>query len=300
VAPVFQTGPALEFRHKVMQWLWTGRIGAVVTGAARIGKTTAVEILSDTLYDRYQRPVPVFIMAVEQLDKPTIKSINWQLCSDAGIRTTKNQTSYQLSTAFVHWLLDETDRCDVAQIVLFIDECQRLTPDQFDAFADLYNKLRVKKRYSLTVFMGNDDETSRLTETMKTKAFAHIRGRFFNERWRYRGLRSIGEVRDCLSQYDQLISPKGSGASLIKELLPEASVSEFRLAHAAPLFWGVFQNYKQRCRLTEWGMESFAIATNTLLADLLPRYGLENLTEEMVEEAVRISGLVPSLVSDDV
>ena len=43
----------------------------------------------------------------------------------------------------------------------------------------------------------------------------------------------------------------------------------------------------------------FSITTNTLVADFLPKYGIENLNEEMVEEAVRISGLLPSMVSLD-
>jgi hypothetical protein len=43
-------------------------------------------------------------------------------------------------------------------------------------------------------------------------------------------------------------------------------------------------------------MQSFSITTNTLLTDFLPRYGAEALDDDMVEEAVRMSGLIPSLV----
>jgi len=297
--PTLKTEPIFELAQKLTQWLWTGRVGAIVTGPARVGKTTALETVSRHLCDRRQRPVPVFLTAVEKLDHPTIKSMNWQLCQDAEIKTTKNQTAYQLSSAFGQWLMDEAARHDVSQMVLLIDECQRLTPDQFNAFADLYNKLRKKKRYLLTVFVGNAQETSRLFEIMSSDAYAHIRGRFFNERWRFHGLRSLQEVRDCLAQYDTLPHPFDTDRSIVHGHLPEAMDSDFRLASAAPLFWSVFQDYQQRFKLTEWGMESFSITTNTLVADFLPKYGIENLNEEMVEEAVRISGLLPSMVSLD-
>ena len=187
LTPTLQTAPATELFQKLTQWLWTGKVGAIVTGPARVGKTTALETVGRQLRDRRDRPVPVFISSVDRLDHPTVKSLNWQLCADAGIKTTQRQTSYQLSTMFAHGLLDSADRAGVGQIVLLVDECQRLTPDQFDAFADLYNKLRVKKRLLLTVFVGNDQETGRLADTMSSSAYAHIRGRFFREHLTFHG-----------------------------------------------------------------------------------------------------------------
>lgn len=295
--PTLQTAPASELFQQLTQWLWTGKVGAIVTGPARVGKTTALETLGRQLRDRRQRPVPVFTTSVERLDKPSVKSLNWQLCADAGIKTTQRQTSYQLSTSFAHWLLDAADLAGVGQIVLLVDECQRLTPDQFDAFADLYNKLRVKKRLLLTVFIGNDQETGRLADTMSSSAYAHICGRFFRERLTFHGLRSLNEVRDCLAQYDTLTHPFDTECNIVQGVLMEAKNSGFRLASAAPLFWRVFRDYQKQYRLTDWGMESFTITTNTLLADFLPRYGIENLSEEMVDEAIRISGLLSSNVT---
>lgn len=295
--PTLKTASASELFQKLTQWLWTGRVGAIVTGPPRVGKTTALETLGRQLRDRRQRPVPVFITAVERLDKPSVKSLNWQLCADAGIATTQRQTSYQLSTSFAHWLLDAADLGGVGQVVLLVDECQRLTPDQFDAFADLYNKLRVKKLLLLTVFVGNDQETGRLADTMSSRAYDHIRGRFFRELLTFRGLKSLIEVRDCLAQYDTMPHPFDTDCNIVQGVLPDARDADFRLASAAPLFWQVFRDYQKRYKLPDWGMESFTIAVNTLLADFLPRYGIENLSEEMVEEAIRISGLLSSNVT---
>lgn len=295
--PTLRTAPASELFQKLTQWLWTGKVGAIVTGPARIGKTTALESLARQLRDRRQRRVPVFVTSMDRLDKPSVKSLNWQLCSDAGIKTSQRQTSYQLATSFAHWLMDAADLGGVAQIVLLVDECQRLTPDQFDAFADLYNKVRMKQRLLLTVFVGNDQETGRLADTMSSSAYAHIHGRFFREHLIFRGLRSLNEVRDCLDQYDTLPHPFITDCTIVEGVLPETKDSGFRLSSAAPLFWCVFRDYQKRYKLTDWGMESFTIATNTLLADFLPRYGIENLSKEMVEEAIRISGLLSSKVT---
>lgn len=297
LSPILQTASTQALEEKVTQWLWTGVTGALVTGEARVGKTTALEILAQHLSDRQGSAVPVFFTSLEQLDRPNIKSLNWQLCVDAEVKTTQRQASYQLSASFAQRLMDETHVGGVKQVVLLIDECQRLTPDQFNALADLYNKLRAKKRLLLIVFMGNDQETSQLVELMSSKAYAHIRGRFFRTGWCFQGLRSVKEVRDCLAQYDTLPHPFLPGCSIVEGVIPEAKASGFRLAGAAPMFWRVFRDYQKRYRLTDWGMESFTITTHALLADFFPRYGLAALNEEMIEAAIGVSCLVPSLVS---
>lgn len=295
--PRLETAPTQALFDKVTQWLWTGKVGAIVTGPARVGKTTALESIRGQLRDRHQRRVPVFMTSIERLDQPSVKSLNWQLCADAGIRTTQRQTSYQLSTSFAHWLIDAAHLGGVRQIVLFIDECQRLTPHQFDAFADLYNRLRAKDRFLLTIFVGNDQETGRMDRFISSDVYAHIRGRFFRERVTFCGLRSLKEIRHCLAQYDARSHSSSHPYSFVEQMLPEARDSDFRLQDAAPIFWRVFRDYQKRYKLSDWGMESFTITTNTLLADFLPRYGLSHLSEEMVQEAVGLSGLVASQVS---
>lgn len=296
LSPTLLTAPSVEFEQNLTRWLWTGASGAVVMGAARMGKTTALDELSQRICDRRQRSVPLFRMSMPRRDTSTITSVFRQLCWPVGLQVGRRQTADDLAMSYLHCMADAADKFGVAQIVLLVDECQRLSPDQFDVFAELYDRLRMIKKFLLTVFIGNDRETHLLTEKMNSDAYAHIRGRFFRERWTFHGLRSVKEVRYCLGQYDNLQHPFDTDRSIVQGVLPETIDTGFRLSSAAPMFWQVFRDYQKRLHLDSWGMESFAITTNTLLADFLPRYGVGALNEEMIEEAIKLSGLLPNMV----
>jgi len=295
--PTLQTPPMCQLEQRLTQWLWTGASGAVVTGAARVGKTTALDILVPKVFDRYQRPVPVFRVSIPRRDRPSIVSACRQLCVAVGLRVSDRDTADRLAETYLHYMADTAEQFGVGQLVLVVDECQRLTPDQFDVFAELYDRLRRINRWLLTVFVGNDLETRMLIERMDSDSYAHIRGRFFLNRWTFPGLRSVQDVRDCLAQYDTIRHPLDTDRSLVQGTLPEALSTDFRLATEAGLLWRVFRDQQKRCKLGDWGMQSFSITVNTLLADLLTRYGLEALDEDMVETAIRVSGLIPDQVT---
>lgn len=196
-------------------------------------------------------------------------------------------------------MADTMDQHGLNQCLLLVDECQRLSPRQFNVFAELYDRLRSIRRTVLVVFVGNDAETWRLIDAMGTQQYAHIHGRFFLHRLTFRGLRSEQEVRHCLAQYDSMRYPPESGRTYVEEFLPDAVKSGFRLASVSGLLWRTFREHQKRLRLDSWGMQSFTITANSLLTDFLPRYGIDRLSEEMVEEALRLSGLMTSIVSSE-
>lgn len=293
---VLDTPAMTQLRHDLNQWLWTGIPGAVVAGPARVGKTTAIERVFWNMVDRSNRPVPVFRVSIPLRDQSTMVSVYRQLCFSANLKVLRRDTADQLADRFIHYVSDAMHEADVVQAALVVDECQRLTPRQFNAFAELYDKLRLNDRILLIVFVGNDTETWSLLDGMDPSYFAHLHGRFFRIRRNYRGIASAEEVKYCLAQYDRLRHPPKTGPTFVAHYLPDAVNNGFRLASAASLFWRVFRGFQKQYRFDSWGMQSFSITTNTLLSDFLPRYGADALDEEMVEEAIRMSCLVPSLV----
>ncbi len=293
---VLDTPAMSQLREDLTQWLWTGIPGAVVAGPARVGKTTALEQLCDRLVDRTDSPIPVLKVSIPLRDQSTVLSVYRQLCWSAGLSVSNRDRADQLADRFIHCICDTMCEAGVAQALLVVDECQRLSPRQFNVFAELYDKLRSIERALLVLFVGNDVETWSLINSMDPECFAHLHGRFFRIRRLYRGIASAEEVKYCLAQYDRLQFPPKSGHTFVAQYLPDAVNAGFRLAGAATIFWRVFRGFQKDHKLDSWGMQSFSITTNTLLTDFLPRYGAEALDDDMVEEAVRMSGLIPSLV----
>lgn len=295
--PVISTPAMLDLENQLTQWLWTGATGAVIAGASRSGKTTSFDEICSRLRARNGRSIPVLRMTMPLRDQKTVLSVYRQLCWAAGLNISGRHTADELAVRYLHLISDVMAEHGLEQALLVVDECQRLSPLQFNVFAELYDRLRSIQKTLMTVFVGNDPETWRLIDGMDSDQYAHIHGRFFLHRRAFSGIQSAKEVSYCLAQYDALRYPEKSGRTYVEAFLPQAVAAGFRLASASNLFWRVFRGYQQRFKIGSWGMQSFSITTNTLLSDFLPRYGVDELGEAMIDEAIRLSGLVPSLVT---
>lgn len=288
--------PAMgRLREDLLRWLWTGSTGGLILGASQVGKTTALLALLTQLYTRDKRRIPAYYVSSPRRDQTTILSVFRQLCWSQDLPVKKNDRADHLSDRFVHYLADQAIEHHCPMTVLFVDEMQRLALRQFEAFAEVYDRLSLFDIALTTVFAGNDQQCDGLLERIEKPRYAHIRGRFFRQVLTYKGLTSRGEVDACLAQYDQLRYPD-DGPTYCEYFLPEAFGAGWRLASLSTDLWRVFRNYQKTYRLGSWPMKYFTIAVNTLLADFLPRDGVAHVDEEMLRECIELSGLLPSLV----
>lgn len=289
------TRPMARMNEILHQWLWTGLTGGIVLGSPRVGKSRCVETLSNELYTRGQKHVPGYYMSMPPRDQNTITTVFRQLCLSAKLRVTTHDRADILSDRYVQLVYERACADECHKAVLFVDEMQRLVPKQFNAFAELYDKLLLMGVDLMIVFVGNDQESSKLIETIGNPQYAHIHGRFFTQGHVFKGLASSEEVKHCLKQYDQLRFPK-RGPTYTGYFLPKAVKKGWKLASLAGDLWRVFREYKSNYHIDSLGMQYFTTTINTLLIDFLPAYGTENVDDEMLHECIRISGLIPSLV----
>lgn len=125
--------------------------------------------------------------------------------------------------------------------------------------------------------------------------YTHIYGRFFRQHIKFKGLRSEGDVRDCLQQYDILRYP-AQGPTYAEYFLPDTMADGWALADMAKDLWSAFVAHTQGLGIQYWGMQYFISTVNTLLCDVLPRCGHRNYEPEHIHECLHISGILPDLV----
>ena len=101
-----------------------------------------------------------------------------------------------------------------------------------------------------------------------------------------------------MSQYDKLRYPK-NGPTYTEYFLPKAYAKGFRLASLVDSIWGEFRACKQQLPITDWAMENFVRAVNTLLTDYLPKFGVNRYNSEMFRHCIDISGMYPSIEIDE-
>ncbi len=274
-----ETPETTRLENQLLQWLWTGSTGAYVTGESRTGKTTALEMLSQRLVLRNGNPVPVHLISFPPGDASTIASVFRNLCLSAELKCSPRDQGDTLKKRFFDFLLDKASIQEVNRLVLLVDEMQRLSARQINAFAHLYDLLRKAEISLMTVFIGNSPDCKDLIEEINKPENAHLYGRFFTQSTQFSGLRSAKDVGNCLKQYDKLRYPLNTGPTYTEYFLAKEVRKGWKLGNLTHQLWGVFREYQKDYRLESWGMQYFTSTVNTLLVDFLPSLDVNDIDD---------------------
>lgn len=289
--------PEIISLHEVItRWLWTGMTGGLILGLVRVGKSTAIKALASKLNDRHGRSIPSHPLTIHRRDRRTITSLSRRLCLSIGIEIGGKGDSDQLINHFTNYLMDLAIKSETNRVILFVDEVQRLSIDQIDTFAELHDDLKLRGVILVVIFVGNDRECGHLIKGIVNKEKDHLLGRFFTRKQYFNGIINIEGVRSCLQQYDTLRHPDEKSPTYTESFLPNDFQNGWRLINAADHLWRGYTKYRKSLKLKSWGMQYFVNATNILLIDYLPEYGVDSLSDEMIDECIKLSGLIESVV----
>ncbi len=284
-----------KLEENISQWIWTGCTGGLISGESRTGKTISVLDLEKQLYTRGNILIPYFYFSIPSRDIKTITSVFRGLCLQQELRETSRDRADHLADRYVHYIADKCVESNCYQAIQIVDEMQRLKAEQFNAFAELYDKLLLLGISLTVVFVGNDPECWKLVETLEQKHYAHIHGRFFRQGYVFKGMVSKDEVKKCLEQYDTLCFPK-NGPTYTEYFLPEAVKKGWKISSLSDVLWRIFREYQKIYDIKSWGMQYFTVTVNNLLTDYLPLNGVDDIDDEMIKACIDISGIIPSLV----
>jgi len=289
----FETPASQKLVETLTEWLWCGATGGFIVGAPRIGKSWAARSLTGQLKQRDGRPVPVFYMSMVDRDTKTIAEVFRRACIDQQLPIPGRANADRMSEQFLTHVCDVQLEARVRNAVLIVDEFDHMTPRQFNAFAELFNRLDQLHRTMMIVFIGNKAEALKLLDSMTGDIYKRIRGRFFKRDSEYFGIRNRAELEGLMRQYDTLRYPK-NGPTYCAAFLPKAVNDGWRLAGLSKDLWRAYARIANEVELESWGLE-YAVGTlNVLVTDLLPNYGWQDIEDELLREAVLLTH-----VSDD-
>jgi hypothetical protein len=280
--------------NTIYGWVANGYTGGVVLGEVRIGKTFAIEYLKSNLINRAREPIPVVSMSVSKRDVKTIASIFRNICFAIGKKVLKYTIADNMANELIHYFGELSLTNQTRQVVLVVDEMQRLSLHQFEAFAELYDKLAETGTNLIVVFVGNESDSSPTIKNINSNKYELISGRFFNHRTKYHGIRNIGEVKATLKQFDTIIFKSHGSKTASEYFLAETYMSGWRYEHLSDLIWSVFkEKYKDKYALKSWPMQYFMVAVKLLLTDYLPKFGTsDNIAiKEMINKCILASQL---------
>lgn len=283
--------PVLKrLEDQLHHWLRTGMTGGLILGKYRIGKTRAIEYVSSRLINRYKESIPVKRITISLRDVRTVASVFKNLCFALDIPINQRTTADDMANDLTHCLGEMAIENTTKQVVLIVDEMQRLNVNQINAFSELYDNLSQLKINLSVFFVGNLGSSYPLLETIMDEKYELIRGRFFTHTFDIYGLQNRKDIHFCLKEFDKYYT---------EYYLPNDFKQGWRLASLSSATWDIFEdNYKKPLKLDSWAMQYFIAAIRILLVDYLPRYDVNDneAVDEMIIASIDASGLAPNLV----
>ena len=285
-----------ELRDFVTKGLWCGYPGGYVLGLPRQGKSGGCKGLSKGLQTRAGEEVLVHHVTIAGRDQRTVASIFKNTCLALDMPPKRSATADDMASTLVYYLADSACVNESREVVLVVDEFQRLARQQLGAFSELYDKLNLMGVNLRVFFVGNHAESMELIESINNPSYQHLRERFFIHRHVFNGIRTAEEFKACVDQYDK---PLGEYEPISKYVAPEAYADGWRASSAAETIWTVFQEqYAAPLKLTSLGMQYFVTTMLAFLVDYLAKHGVDTDYEKVAIYSLEASGIGSCRISE--
>lgn len=284
----------------VRHLLWTGEIGCLTRGNSRDGKTRSVRELKKRLTDSRGNAVNTHVVSIPRRDQKTVASLFRRLCWSIGVTLKHTANADEMEDMVFNYFMDEMTISKQNQLVLFVDEMQRMSFSQIDSIASFHDRFADEGKVLFVVFVGNHGTSDALVDGIRShKDKENISKRFFRHEHIFTGIKTKKDLSYCLKQYDSLRFPDESGPTYTHFFLSEIVPKRWKLASLTSQIWSLYKSeFAKPYNIESWGMQYFTASIKTLLTHYLPKYGVENQDEieDMIIESIKSSCLVEDLV----
>lgn len=295
---IIPTKNILELEKIIYTWVRIGATGACIWGRPRLGKTYAVQYITDGIHKKFGDNFPVLIWNITD-HADTERNFYASILLALGYSI---NLAYKMNTALVlkEKLLNilETMACDTPhrKIIFMIDEAWKLCDKDFSWLMDLYNNLN-NKDVQLVCFLFGTRELKDLKNEFKLSGKDQIVGRFMIYEKQFMGINNKSELAFCLAAFDSLHMVNSNRLELqetIKEYyFPNAHKNQ-RFFNLADDYWNAFQSVKAKYNIMAEDIPmKYLIDSFNICLDL---FGIDSITpvvfptlEELIE-SIEFSG----------
>ena len=236
----------IELEQEMEMWLTIDIPGAIIYGHPRVGKTTAITYLANSLGKFYGDDIPVIRWDITD-HVPTEKQFYSSFMHTLGLPLPSfRDTALVLKTRIINTLLVLGAETKYKMIILLIDEASLLNVKDFVWLMDLYNSL-VHHDILLMTFMFGTYALKVMKESLKYRGESQIIGRFMSKEYVFKGICSKGELQQCLLALDQPLKVDTIEREIILPayFFPNAYIDgKFFSTDLTSVYWDAFNKVK--------------------------------------------------------
>ncbi|WP_219123738.1 ATP-binding protein [Streptococcus constellatus] len=205
--------PQIQELTETIQWWLENRItGAVVYGKPRVGKTSAMKLISELLLKSVYN-IPCYYMSAVRETKPSESSFYTQLLQAVQHPKPTNRNKASKRVQLLDFLILAARDSEQDRLVITIDEAQNLTEYHYDWLIGLYNEL-YHRDIQLITFLVGQEQLNLQKQSFREMGMNQIVGRFMVDSIHFYGIRTKKEIEAVLTAFDSKIEyPEGSGVS---------------------------------------------------------------------------------------
>ncbi len=262
--------------------------GALLVGQSRFGKTYCARYISRQLKDEYPKLV-VISVGSEKKKTPVESAFFESLLEAAGHKEIQSGTNSAKRRRLIERLTELVTRSRQNLLVLFFDEAQRLSMEEYEWLRDVHDQLERRGIRMITFLIGQQKLINQ-KNALRLQGETQIIGRFMIDELPFHGVRTADEAATCLNAYDDACYPVDSDWSYTRFFLPLAFESKFRLVDQAENVWSAFLSAHASAGFRfaiDIPMQYFSRAVEIALTDHCDRDAAGfSLTPAMWEQAV--------------
>ncbi|MGM8216354.1 ATP-binding protein [Bacillaceae bacterium W0354] len=281
-----------ELDSVIRDWLEQRLPGGLVYGDPRLGKSYAINYL-ERLYEN-EDSFQVFRFNCQKFARPNENNFFEFLLRDIKHAFYNRGKANAKRDRLFKYLLERGDNTKRKQLLLFIDDAQRLTEIEFDWLMDLFNEL---DRYGITLtsILVGQEELKYIRSTYIESGMKQIVGRFMVHQYKFQGITSFDSLNYLLAGYDYATDyPVNSGWSYTRYFFPVGFSMGFRLENFTDQLWDAFVKINKDSGLrNKVNIPMYYIIS--IINYLLRKYGkngegLEWISMNHWKESIELSG----------
>ncbi|CDF34487.1 unnamed protein product [Chondrus crispus] len=242
--------------------------GALVYGPSRIGKTRSIEYLR-LLLSETDPKITTYHAQAEHKPRHAEGPFFANLLQAVGFPDPDGGTNPTKRLRLINKIRESCARNGSGTVVLFCDEAQRYTENEYEWLRDVHDQLD-RLHIRLFTFLVGQQELRSVKTAFQQARKTQIVARLMVEELAFFGVRNLRDVATCLHGYDSTAYPRGGEWSFTRFYLPNAVAGGYRLVDDAQTLWENFEHIHQQHGLPgelQIPMDSFARAVEIVLKE---------------------------------